>query len=239
MSVETPTTRLRVFRRLLRLYPPDYRERYGEEMEGFFLRELEAGGGALFWLRLLADHVEAAWAVRRRAARSDAREGTMRKTLDDVGASIRSLRRSPRFTLFAVGTLALGVGSVTAVFTVVDRILLRPLPYPDSERLVLVGIDPRHDPGSQGPLSPALFAALRAAPGPADGIVAARGVEAILRGDADPERVDVTEVSEGFFELLGVAPAAGRLLQPSDHTPGASPVVVLQGDVDEQGGWAQ
>lgn len=217
----------RAFRLLLRLYPRSYRERYGAEMEECFRRDEEASGGGLgFWSRLILDHVEAAWAVRRRqpSARGD---GMMTTMLNDGRAAIRTLVRSPRFTVFAVVTLALGVGAVTAVFTVVERVVLRPLPYPGSERMALVGIDPRHDPGSVGPLSPALLAGLKSAPGPAEAVVAARRVDAVLRGDGDPERVAVTEVSDGFFAFFGASPQVGRLLQASDHDPGAESVVVL------------
>lgn len=217
----------RAFRLLLCLYPAYYRERYGAEMEECFRRDRAASGGRLgFWIRLVLDHVEAAWAVRRRRPKTR-EEGTMMKMLDDVRAAVRTLVRSPRFTIFAVVTLALGVGAVTAVFTVVERVVLRPLPYPGSERMTLVGIDPRHDPGSVGPLSPALLAALEAYPGPAESVAAGRTVEAILRGSGDPERVEVTEVSEGLFAFFDASPVVGRLLQPADHVPGAEPVVVL------------
>ena len=216
-----------LFRLLLRLYPRRYRERYGAEMEDFHRREMQAGGGGLvFWVRLVLDHIEAAWAVRRRE-RDQRGEGRMRGIMDDIMAAGRSLLRAPRFALFAVATLSLGVGAVTAVFTVVDRVALRPLPYPGSERMALVGIDPRHDPGSLGPLSPALLAALRATPGPADAVVAARGREAILAQESGPERVRLTEVSEEFLDVFGAAPVLGRLLTPSDYGPGAAPVVVL------------
>lgn len=151
----------------------------------------------------------------------------MTRMLDDVRAAIRTLVRSPRFTIFAVVTLALGVGTVTAAFTVVERVTLRPLPYPGSERMALVGIDPRSDPGSVGPLSPALLAALQASPGPAETTVAARTVDAVLRGEGDPERVEVTEVSDGFFSVFGARTEVGRLLQPDDHGPGAESVIVL------------
>ncbi|NIQ59759.1 MAG: hypothetical protein GWM92_15825, partial [Gemmatimonadetes bacterium] len=115
----------------------------------------------------------------------------------------------------------------TAVFTVVERVLLRPLPYPGSERMVLVGIDARNDPGSVGPLSPALLTALHDRPGPAEGVVAARTVEAILQGGDAPERVEVTEASRDLLGVFGARPVAGRLLRPSDHDPGAEAVVVL------------
>ncbi|NNL29904.1 MAG: FtsX-like permease family protein [Gemmatimonadetes bacterium] len=217
----------RGFHCLLRLYPKEYRERYAVEMEDVFRRDAERrGAGVAFWLSAVGDHLEAAWYVRRRG-RSQTGEGRMTRMMDDFRAAVRSLRRAPRFVLFAVGTLAFGVGAVTAVFSVVERVVIRPLPYPESERMMLIGIDPRHDPGSLGPLSPALLAALRDRPGPADAVVAGRGREAVLRVDGDPERVRLTEVSEDFFPVFGASATVGRLLHPADHAPDAGAVVVL------------
>lgn len=207
-------------------------------MEAFFRREWEAaGGGVVFWVRLVGDHMEAAWAVRSRARNAE-REGRMRMLVEEIRGAARTLARAPRFTAFAVVTLALGVGAVTAAFTVVDRVALRPLPYPGSERMVLVGIEPRHDPGSVGPLSPALLQALRSTPGPAEAVVAARTVDAVLFGEGDPERVRVSEVSRDFFQVFGARPAAGRLLRADDHAPGSEAVVVLGAAVwrDRYGG---
>jgi putative ABC transport system permease protein len=219
---------MRYFGLLLRLYPRAYRRHYGREMEAFFRREWEAtGGGSGFWLRLTLDHLEAAWAVRSRARRQRGGAATMTTWTDDLRSAARSLARTPAFTAFAATTLAMGVGATTAVFTVVERVALRPLPYPDSERLVLVGIEPRHDPGSVGPLSPALLVGMQDAPGPAEAIAAARTERAVLRGEGDPERVRVTEVSRDLLELLGARPHLGRLLLASDHDGGAEPVVVL------------
>ena len=147
--------------------------------------------------------------------------------MDDVRAAMRSLRRAPAFAAFAVATLALGVGATAGVFTVVDRVVLRPLPYPGSERMVLTGIDPKLFAESRGPLSPVLLRALQESPGPAEAIVAARVFNVIFQDGADPERVRSTAVSRGFFPFFGATPAAGRLLGPQDHAPGAEPVLVL------------
>ncbi len=218
------------FRLLLRLYPRAYRERYGREMEAFFRRErTEAGGGPRFWARLVLDHAEAAWAVR--AGGREGRMGRWTPVFEDLRAAARSLRRAPGFAVFAAATLALGVGATAGVFTVVDRVVLRPLPYPGSERMVLTGIDPKFFAETRGPLSPVLFRALQDAPGPAEAVVAARRFDVVLREGPDPERVRTTGVSEGFFPFFGATPAVGRLLRPEDHEAGAEPVLVLGHDV--------
>lgn len=222
-----PTShRVRLFRLLLRLYPRAYRERYGTEMEAFFREERRAGGGGpAFWGRVVGDHLAAAWAVRRGG--EEGRMGASRGWRDDGTSAWRSLRRSPGFALFAVATLALGVGSTAAVFTVVERVVLRPLPYPDSERMVRIGIDPRHDPGSMGPLSPALLHGMRATPGPMEALVAARSAGAVLEGPRDPERIRVTSISPGFLRFFGAVPQEGRLFDEADHHPGADRALIL------------
>ena len=145
---------------------------------------------------------------------------------DDVSAAARALWRAPRFTAFAVGTLALGIGATAGAFTVVERVALRPLPYPGSERMALVGIKARSDDGA-GPLSPALLTALQEQSGPLEAAVAVRARDAILQGDPDPERVRVTEVSSGFFPFFAARAALGRVLSADDHRRGAEPVVLL------------
>lgn len=215
-----------MFRWLLRLYPAAYRRRYGSEMEALFRDERRAADGRVaFWFDVVADHIEAAWIVRRYHANEG--RGTMGRIADDLRAAVRSLRRAPAFTAFAVLTLALGIGATTAVFSVLDRVLLRPLPYPAADRLALVGIQSRGDPESLGPLSAPLAHRFQSAPGPAEAIVAASTDGLILDDGGDPERVGVDRVTRGFFEFFGATPAAGRLLGDADYDPGAPAVVVL------------
>jgi predicted permease len=223
----SPNRDVRRFRRLLALYPPGHRRKYGAEMETFFLEERARGGrGLRFWMTQVADHVRASIAVRRAGARWRG-GGPMRGWLGDLRFAGRSLRRAPGFAAAATITLGLGIGSTTAVYSVLDRVVLRPLPYPDADRLAIVGSDFRHDPGGVGPLSPAQVAALARAPGPADALVAAAGRSRTLLGMGDPERVPVNAVTERFFEMFGGWPAAGRLLGAIDHAPGAPGTAVI------------
>ena len=212
-----------LFRLLIRLYPRHYRERYGREMEGFYVQERAAGaGGAVYWMRLVIDHVRAARSVRRREG-----DGMMRRIWEDLSAGTRALARAPGFTGFAVLTLALGIGATTAVFGVLDRVVLRPLPYPGSERMALVGIDARHNPGHVGPLSGVLLQELQASLGPAEAVAAASSRGVVLQDEGDPGRTEVTLVSRGFFDFFAGRAAVGRLLADSDHEPGAEPAVVI------------
>ena len=215
--------RSRHLRLLMRLYPKAYRTRYGAEMEAFHAQERASGaGGPGFAVRLTWDHVRAAGAVRWREGGE-----TMRAILDDLRGGARSVARAPGFAAFAVLTLALGIGATTAVFSVVDRVLLRPLPYPGSERMQLVGSENRLDPGSRGPLSELLAERLQADPGPAEAFAAAAIRRAIVRVDEDPERLVVSEVTEAFFDMFGARASLGRLFTPSDFAAEAPATAVL------------
>jgi predicted permease len=217
---------VRVFRALLLLYPLEYRQRYAREMEGFFLEERGVtGGGLRFWIRLVADHVEAAWAVRRLARRKGS--GSMGRGAEDLRSAARALLRAPAFTAFAVGTLALGIGATTSVFSVLDRILLRPLPYPASERMVRVGIEARVAPEDLNPLSTRLMERYQDAPGPAEEVVAAGALTVVLADRGDPERLRTALVTRGFFDFFGARPAVGRLLDDGDYAADAPKAVVL------------
>jgi hypothetical protein len=143
----------------------------------------------------------------------------------DLRLALRALGRSPGFTFVAVGTLALGIGAATAVFSLVDHGLLRPLPYEEPERLVVVWTE---TPTSPSPTVPGpdlwdyqqwserfeLFAGVRAD-------------AANLTGDGSPERVRVGIATGSLFPLLGVEPLYGRLFSPSEDAPGGPQVAIL------------
>jgi putative ABC transport system permease protein len=143
----------------------------------------------------------------------------------DVSYGVRVLRRSPLFSVVAILTLAVGVGATTAVFSAVRGVLLRPLPYPDADALVV----PRTldvESGDDWATSLADYEMWRDAD-----VFAHVGVfqeyEANLAGLDAPERVDAVEVSHGFFEALGVTPALGSLFSTEDYTFGSAPRVII------------
>jgi putative ABC transport system permease protein len=145
----------------------------------------------------------------------------------DIRYAVRALLKRPGFTGVAVATLALGIGANTAVFTVVNAVLLRPLPYDQPDRLVRLR-------GSStltrqlGNLSPLDFLDLRERARRFDGIAAYNNYAgATLTGTGDPERVVGTRVSANFFSVLHVVPALGRDFREDDDVPGANPVVLL------------
>jgi predicted permease len=129
----------------------------------------------------------------------------------DVAYSVRVLRRSPGYTAAAVGTLALGIGGVASIFSLVDAILLRPLPYPDSDRLVAI----RHAaPGlglSETGLSSGVYLRYRAEARSLETIELYTEAVVNLSGDDQAaERVSLAMVGPDFFDVVGVAPAVGR-----------------------------
>jgi putative ABC transport system permease protein len=133
--------------------------------------------------------------------------GVMRGWGRNCHYAARTLGRAPTFTLTTVGLIGLGVGAVTTIFTIVDHVLLRPLPYPDAERLVTV----RN--GSYSGISYRAFQEL----GSVEAWAAGYSEDANLTGEGDPIRVEQALVSRGFFPMLGARPARGRLLVESDY----------------------
>ncbi len=145
----------------------------------------------------------------------------------DLRYGARMLRRNPGFTLVAVVTLALGIGANTAIFSVIYGVLLRPLPYQDGDRLVLLrqqaplaGVD------SLG-FSVKEIADYREQNRTLEGVVEHHSMSFTLLGGAEPERIQTGVVSANFFDLLGVKPLLGRTFLPSDEAHGAEAVLVL------------
>ncbi|MCI0390043.1 MAG: ABC transporter permease [Acidobacteria bacterium] len=151
----------------------------------------------------------------------------MHTLLQDFRYGLRVLLKQPSFTLVAVITLALGIGANTAIFTVVNAVLLRPLPYQEPERIMALWPD---RPGSsfQG-VSPAKFVYWRAQSKFFEGIAATQGVGSgiNLSGGNEPEFVSGVRVSADFFRVLGVNPAIGRGFTPEEDAPGGERVVML------------
>jgi putative ABC transport system permease protein len=148
--------------------------------------------------------------------------------IEDVGQDVRLagrlLRKSPGFTAAALVTLALGIGATTAIFSVVDGVLLRPLPYPESERLVRVGERFRN---SYETINYPNFRDWQAQQTVFQGLAVWRRASANLTGGGEPLRLPVVQVSGGLFPLLGLHPQLGRTITAADDAPGAPAVAVL------------
>src|SRR6185312_13489803 len=120
----------------------------------------------------------------------------------DVSFAIRTLRRAPGFTLVAALTLAIGIGANTAIFSVVRGILLRPLPFTDPGRLMMVATT--YAGSKPEPLSPANAYDLRAQNASFTSMAVISGHSAVLTGSGDPERIRGFDVGGDFFSVLGV-----------------------------------
>jgi putative ABC transport system permease protein len=144
----------------------------------------------------------------------------------DVRYGIRSLRRNPGFALVVILTMALGIGANTAIFSVVNGVLLRPLPYRDGDRLVMLRQERPLVTDDEMGFSPIDMVEYRRARS-LDGIAEFHSMWFILLGRPEPERVSTGVVSTNFFEVMGVQPALGRSFQPPDDERGAPAVLIL------------
>jgi putative ABC transport system permease protein len=143
----------------------------------------------------------------------------------DVRYAIRLLLKRPGFAAVAILTLALGIGATTAIFTVVNAVLLSPLPFRDAERLVEVRIISKNGEGF--PLPDADFLAWRSQNQTSDAVAVYDAGPVTLTGDGVPERIGAAIVTDRFFDVLGARPLLGRVFQEGDDKPGAAKLVVL------------
>jgi predicted permease len=143
----------------------------------------------------------------------------------DVKFSVRLLFKRPLFTVTVVVTLALGIGANSAAFSVVNAVLLRPLPYADSDRLMV--ISGLNEKGAPVKLSFPRLTAFREQSQSFDGIAAVADENFILTGRDAPEQVEGGKVSGDIFRVLGVKPLVGRTFLPEEDQPGGAAVVIL------------
>ncbi len=155
------------------------------------------------------------------------RVGLLEGVVSDVRHAARGYVRTPAFAVIAVGALALGIGATTAIWSVVDGVLVRSLPYPESERLVQIGTILRHDPDGFGSVGAAEFVDLGARTTTLESLAASGSRSFTMLGEGKPRVVSAARVTEEFFRLLGPDAIVGRTLGPDDQRAAATPVVVL------------
>src|SRR6201990_962446 len=147
--------------------------------------------------------------------------------LQDIRYALRQLLKSPGFALVAVMTLALGIGANTAIFSVVNAVLLRPLPFERPEELVRVfGKNARRNSFSR-PHSYLNFSDMRAQNQTFEALAAYSGASSALSGPDAPEQITGAVSTGDIFHVLGTKPLMGRLLEPGDERPGGSNAVVI------------
>jgi putative ABC transport system permease protein len=209
----------RMYRALLRLLPFDFRSDYGPEMEMVFQeqhQEAERREGSTGILRLWWETIVGIF----RTAPGE----HLAMFRQDAGFALRMMHKSPGYTLAAILTLGLGIGANSAIFSVVNAVLLKPLPYEHGERLVVV----QHRMGglNQG-FSAADTSDYRAQSRSLEGLVEYHNMNFILLGRSEPERVETGVVSWNYFDVFGVKPLFGRSFRLEDEQPGAPAVLML------------
>jgi putative ABC transport system permease protein len=156
---------------------------------------------------------------------SHRRDSLVKTLLSDLRYGLRQLARSPGFTALAVLTLALGIGATTAVFSVINPVLLRPLPYAHPERIMTLW--ERGELGEESNTGYATFLDVRQLARSFDDIAAMSSWQPTLQGGAEAERLDGQRVTREFFAVLGVRPALGRDFSDAENVRGQHHVVIL------------
>jgi len=211
----------RFFRRLLRLFPADFRGDFGDDMAATFndqRRDVLAQGDSMAALRLWWDTI--------RGIATTAPREHLDLLRSDVRYALRNLRRNPGFTVVAVVALAIGIGANTAVFSIVNGVLIQALPYKDPDSLVTMFEKVPGAPVDKFPFSAPDFEIVRAAARSFSGMGAYRNATYELSGVAEPRRLVGTRMSPELFAVLGVSPAVGRALTPEDDRANAKVALI-------------
>jgi putative ABC transport system permease protein len=149
----------------------------------------------------------------------------MDSLIKDIRYGVRGLLKHPGFTAIVVITLALGIGASTAIFSVVDNVLLRRLPYRNGERIVAIQEVNRE--GKRGQITSANFLDWRKQNTVFEHLAAIKTTTSNLALSDQAERIDLAQTNTNFFDVLGIAPQYGRLFIPQDEQAGHEPVVIV------------
>ncbi|MEJ2205983.1 MAG: ABC transporter permease [Gemmatimonadota bacterium] len=235
MKTHDHARRARLYRLMLRLLPPEAREEFGTEMLQLFLdrcREAEeAGGMTRLWFEAGWDVVRHGTAERLERAGGHMRDlwrgMTMGGWIQDVRFAARGLRRRPGFSSAAVVTLALGIGASVSIFSVVNGVLLTPLPYPEPESLVTFwSVNEERGTRSRGMAHPEV-ADWRALSSTFEHVAGYARARMTLTGFGLPEVVAGGRTTGDLLAVFGLNPTLGRDLTPEDDVSDGARVVVL------------
>jgi predicted permease len=149
----------------------------------------------------------------------------------DIRYGLRQLRRNPAFSVIAIATLALGIGGVAAIFSAVDAVLIRALPYADADRLVMVWDDMAKTKTREGKLfsTPAEWIEWRRLNTVFTDLALTDPSDATLSGDSEPEQVPALKATWNLWSVLGVQPALGRVFTEEEDTKGVTVVLISHG----------
>jgi putative ABC transport system permease protein len=148
----------------------------------------------------------------------------------DIRYALRNLRKTPGFAIVAMLTLALGIGASTAIFSVMENILMEPFPYPDAQRFYSVQIHDteRNEPGGRASFSGPEYLDYVEQNHVFDRVIANDQLDVLYRAGEGTQMLAGHYVTPGTFEFLGMPALLGRVMQPADYEPGATPVFVLR-----------
>src|SRR5436190_3816595 len=148
----------------------------------------------------------------------------------DIRYALRNLRKTPGFATVEIITLALGIGASTAIFSVIDNIMMEPFPYPDAQRFMSVQIHDteRNEPGGRAGFSGPEFLDYVEQNHIFDRAIANDNLDVLYRSGEGTQQFNGNYVTPGTFEFLGMPALLGRVMQPADYEPGAPPVFVLR-----------
>jgi putative ABC transport system permease protein len=232
----------RLFALLVRLYPREFREQYHGELLAFFRQDREHpkyGSGRLrplrFWVATIRDLARTAWShrrLRRRelAARRAERQSTFERWRGDVRGAWRALRSAPAVTVSALVVLTIGIGATTAIFSVVDAVALRGLPFPDDGQLMSI-VETELPSGRPTTVAPQNYADWRARQRVFEPLGASTWGPRLTTIDAPIESLTTVRTTASLFGVLQVAPALGRAFNEADERSGAPPVAILSDSV--------
>src|SRR5262244_2233127 len=148
----------------------------------------------------------------------------------DARYGLRQVRRNPAFSAIAITTLALGIGGITAVFSAFDTILIRPLPYADADRLVMIWDDmSKNDVAKKHNSTPAEWIEWRRLNSVFTDLATSQPGDATLSADGEPEQVPARKVSWTFWSVLGVQPMLGRVFTEDEDNKNVRVVVISHG----------
>jgi putative ABC transport system permease protein len=205
----------RIYRLLLHCYPHDFRVEYQPEMIALFRRRMRDENAAVLWPETVADLV------------CTSLKEHLRMLFQDLKYALRMLRRAPVFSAAAVLTLALGVGANTAIFSVVNAVMLQPLPFPESGRLVRVWETNLKRNIQSFSASVPNFVSWKEQARCFEEIGAFGGASLNLTGDGEPERLLAGAITANVIPLLRIKPMLGRAFLPEEEQPNGARVAIL------------
>lgn len=230
-----------MFKLLLLLFPRDMRDAFGAEMEQLYRhhrRRARGPGVARLWIAIVADALRHGIGARFDYRRPRPAHTNTRMLMDifrhDVRYALRMLLKQPAVTITMLLTLALGIGANTAVFSVVHAVLLRDLPYPQPDQLVMVHEKRAAEGVMNNPVSPADVLDWARLNQSFSSMAAFMTSPADLTGAGDPVQLVVGGGTASFFDVFGVRALHGRTFAPEEDVPGRNRVAILSHGVWQQ-----